>query len=125
VAVDGTRLCTLTQVEVERHESSRRGPVVRRHDIAFQPLAIPEAAAQEEDNIISGHEDMRQLYKHMDYLATQAITTTLSKQPAVGTEVTLDMLVPNSLLTKGAAQSKKVQGLCGRGCHVPRFVAAT
>ena len=95
VAIDGTRLCTLTQVEVERHESSPSGGVARRHDVVFQPLAIPATAIQDQDTTILGHEDMRPVYTYLDHLATEAIAATLRKQPRTGTTVNFDSLIPD------------------------------
>ena len=42
VAIDGTHLCTLTEVEVERHESTLLQLVTQRHDVVFQKFVLPE-----------------------------------------------------------------------------------
>lgn len=87
VAIDGTRLCSLTNVEVERHESSPRVAVSQRHDVIFQPLADPEITVEQHIIDNSPHEDMRRLYGHLDYLASEVIINTLRNKPAAGTEV--------------------------------------
>lgn len=89
VTLDGTQLCTLTQVEVERHESSPRLPVSQRHDLTFQPLAVP--AITIESHVIDGtpHENMRDLYVYLDTLATEAIIATLQNKPVAGKSVSL------------------------------------
>ena len=124
VAIDGTRLCTLTQVEVQRHESSPSGGVTRRHDVVFQPLAIPATAIEDQDVTIFGHENMRQVYKYLDHLASEAIAATLRKKPRIGTAVIFDLLIPVRLPIIFAARPETVYGLCGYGCRVARFLAA-
>jgi hypothetical protein len=89
VTIDGTQLCTLTQVEVERHESSPRLPVSHRHDLTFQPFAAPAITVEDHDIDKSPHEDMRKLYTYLDNLAAEAIINTLKHKPAAGTSVSL------------------------------------
>jgi hypothetical protein len=97
-ASDGTRLCTLTQVEVERHENSPSTDISTRYDLVFQPLEIPFTTVEERDITLVEPEDTRQLYVHLDYLASQAISATLSKQFVTGEKVDLYTLVNFSYL---------------------------
>ena len=49
-----SNIVTLTQVEVERHESSPRMPVSQRHDLTFQPLTVPAIAMESHEIDVDG-----------------------------------------------------------------------
>lgn len=87
MTTDGTHLSTLSQVEVERHESSPSLALSQRHDLVFQPLAAPEITVEEHTIDRTNHEDMRSLYTYLDTLASAAIQSTLRGKPMAGTEV--------------------------------------
>jgi hypothetical protein len=89
VTIDGTYLCSLADVEVERHESSPHVAVSQRHDVVFQPFANPAVTVEAHIIDRSPHEDMRPLYNYLDVLASEVITSTLGSKPMVGTEVRL------------------------------------
>lgn len=88
VTADGSRLCTLTQVEIERHQSSPQVPVSARFDIALQPWEVPSTIGEERDILIAEPDDMRQFYTYLDYLSSNVLSLTMLNQPLPGKEVT-------------------------------------
>jgi len=89
VAVDGTHLCTLTEVEVERHESIPVPPVSGRYDVVFQPLSSPNYVKDQTVTISSEREDLRVLYHYLDSLAGAALKQALMENAIPGNEVFL------------------------------------
>lgn len=92
VAIDGTHLCTLTDVEVERHESAPLSPVSLRHDLTFQPISCPPRIEEEQVTISSERENLYSLYRYMDSLAANAIKNTLRNNPITGPEVLISYI---------------------------------
>ncbi|KIJ24446.1 hypothetical protein M422DRAFT_274753 [Sphaerobolus stellatus SS14] len=87
VALDGTHLCTLTEVEVERHESTPISPVTGRYDVVFQPLSCQSRTVDEKVTVTSDREDLRELYKYLDFLAADALKKALESNAVPGNEL--------------------------------------
>ncbi|GJJ14254.1 putative PKS-like protein biosynthetic cluster [Clathrus columnatus] len=84
--IDGTTLCSLTGVEVERHESAPT-KVEQRYDLIMQPCSLVDRTQTEEDNVIRQNmpsRDLRPLYRYMDAVACKVSKETLEKKLSVG-----------------------------------------
>jgi hypothetical protein len=103
VTSDGSRLCTLTKVEIERHQSFPQVPVSARFDIAFQPWEVPFAIVEERDILIAEPDDMRQFYTYLDNLASNVLSLTMLNQPLPSKEVTPPLIILYYVLIRPTA----------------------
>lgn len=84
--IDGTVLCSLTGVEIERHESAPN-KVEERYDLTMQPYSLKERSSRGIENIALPVHDLRPLYRYLDTIACRISKETLAKPLSIGSTV--------------------------------------
>lgn len=87
--IDGTVLCNLTGVEIERHESAPT-KVEQRYDLVIQPHSLKDRSTTGEELVICAEPpsyDARPLYRYLDDLALRISENTLGRVSKVGSTV--------------------------------------
>jgi len=125
VTSDGSPLCTLTQVEIERHDSSPQVPVSMRFDTAFPPWEIPSAIVEDRDILIAESDDMRQFYSYLDYQASNVLSQTILNKLLPGKEVILPLSIRYYVLIRPVARSQAVLGFRAHNRLIPDITASS